>query len=974
MAMTGRLWTMFIAAVLPALLSCVVLVPPVSAQPGGVTDPSPGGGVLTTDPDAIAGPGLGVVTNATALVGSMSVVAPPEAAPVENQPGVWSIIPGLSTNVYSRAGDDLEITISAEMISTGQVQVRALVDLVPAEPSSVIFKSGSQNFDGARSFTFVIRNVKAGPHMVEMLWFTPFGTKARVGDRTLSVNSAASSSGEARLSVRAGDPAIHEMITTVDGWSDIPNLATTFRTDKAGTAVVTFSADAHADRGRFWARAIVDGTVLSDVVFAEAGNGGRRGARSHSFVLPNLRPGSHSARVQWRADRGGEIRMGERTMSVYVAPASTDGGGLVATGQQLAPTVIGSTWIDVPAMSALFTTTAPSSSVSVSFGGEVLIPSKRLFIRAIVNGATARPHDTVLIQGGPKWRATSYTFTVKNLAPGAHRVRIQAMADPGAQARIGDRFLKVVHKRRSGAEFSQLYERLQPTTGIFASLVICFDPKRPGHTPPSFAYLKGMMEGSDGGMSTRAWFREVTHNRVLAGDFTYNGCGDGAWHPAPAGRQGNWYWDNDAFPTMWADAIKAADKTFDFHAFDRNRDNRLTAEELTVIIVRPQKNPDGFNRSVSVSVDGRSTPLQFTVVEVYLSPEMTRVEADKVSNIRRWNVGLLSHELSHYALNAWDLHSCPSNTAPGHASIMDAHSVSSHLDPFHKLKLGHLTADLVELTPLNAREATLRPVETEAEVVLLYNPRNNDGEYFVVENRWPGTQSRPNYDMGLSDGTLAESSLPPAGAVLVWHLFQDFALAQQFKPKGGESCDRGRNSVRKIKALKNPGETIALKWANGDMTGAEIALVDRANPQAARIAIRPAVFRGEEIRTGAGLCLDVHAPEFDTNGGRVQAWACNGMPQQRWTFDRSSGAIRISSGLCLDVHAPDMAVNGGRVQVWACNGQQQQQWTPQADGTLRNGGGLCLDVHAPDQSTNGARVQVWQCNGQTQQRFASPAF
>ncbi len=128
-----------------------------------------------------------------------------------------------------------------------------------------------------------------------------------------------------------------------------------------------------------------------------------------------------------------------------------------------------------------------------------------------------------------------------------------------------------------------------------------------------------------------------------------------------------------------------------------------------------------------------------------------------------------------------------------------------------------------------------------------------------------------------------------------------------------------------------------------------------------------------EIRTGAGLCLDVHAPEIGTNGGRVQVWACNGQPQQRWTYDRVASALRVASGLCLDVRA-GINQNGNSVQVWSCNGQGQQQWTPLKNGALRNAGGLCLDVHAPDQAIDGAPVQVWQCNGAQQQRFTSRAF
>ena len=130
----------------------------------------------------------------------------------------------------------------------------------------------------------------------------------------------------------------------------------------------------------------------------------------------------------------------------------------------------------------------------------------------------------------------------------------------------------------------------------------------------------------------------------------------------------------------------------------------------------------------------------------------------------------------------------------------------------------------------------------------------------------------------------------------------------------------------------------------------------------------------DSIRTGAGLCLDLHASDTAKNGGRIQAWGCNGGANQLWTFDRASRTIRASSGRCLDVDRPQMRTDGGRVQSWDCNGQSQQKWTPMRNGSLRNDGGLCLDVHAPDQHKNGGRVQVWACNGGQQQKFRSGAF
>lgn len=123
------------------------------------------------------------------------------------------------------------------------------------------------------------------------------------------------------------------------------------------------------------------------------------------------------------------------------------------------------------------------------------------------------------------------------------------------------------------------------------------------------------------------------------------------------------------------------------------------------------------------------------------------------------------------------------------------------------------------------------------------------------------------------------------------------------------------------------------------------------------------------IRSGAGKCLDVHAPDQYSNGGRVQVWDCNNSLQQTWKLE--GNAIKSGAGKCLDVHAPDQYNNGAQVQVWDCNGALQQQWRVEGD-TIKSGAGKCLDVHAPDQHNNGARVQVWDCNGSVQQTWIAP--
>lgn len=138
--------------------------------------------------------------------------------------------------------------------------------------------------------------------------------------------------------------------------------------------------------------------------------------------------------------------------------------------------------------------------------------------------------------------------------------------------------------------------------------------------------------------------------------------------------------------------------------------------------------------------------------------------------------------------------------------------------------------------------------------------------------------------------------------------------------------------------------------------------------------VSASVANSEEIRTGAGLCLDAFVHEKHSNGDRVRVWVCNGSDQQRWTYDPAAKSLRVAGGLCLDVTA-GIYQNGNQVQIWRCNGQPQQQWQLRWNDTLSSPGGVfCLDVHAPEQSTNGGRVQIWRCNTSQQQRFTSKGF
>ena len=102
----------------------------------------------------------------------------------------------------------------------------------------------------------------------------------------------------------------------------------------------------------------------------------------------------------------------------------------------------------------------------------------------------------------------------------------------------------------------------------------------------------------------------------------------------------------------------------------------------------------------------------------------------------------------------------------------------------------------------------------------------------------------------------------------------------------------------------------------------------------------------------------------------MQLWGCNGLVNQQWVYDPSSGAIIYGNGgspaqLCLD--AGDMQ-GSTQLKVWGCNNMPQQQWGYDAHMLtlyLRasvTDASTCLDLYAGGLKA-GVVVDAWACNG-----------
>ena len=721
-------------------------------------------------------------------------------------------VPGLSSGVASTEGDNLEIAVSAEMYQKGgSVWFRALVDGEAAEPSDVMFKTGSVEFDGVRSFTFVKKAVKVGQHLVEIQWRT--GTAAKIRDRTLTVYSASPFIGRDHLAVATAPsgPDIEKKNST---YEDIPGMAATLNAPVQGTIAVTFSAEASASSGELMVRALLDGSAFGVTTFCEGGDPNRGGTRSFTFTKSPVSAGTHEVKLQWKSTRG-TCRLGDRTMAASAAHNSAQSTAAVTTSSARILKQAG-VWTDL--QSVPVTALDPVSTLAVTFSADVHSDKGRLFLRVLVDGVPASPGDVTLIQGGTKWRAASHSFIVKNLQAGRHQITVQGMVDPSTRALVRHPSTRALWKRRSGSDFVQPFLGMAPLVRTYRMLVIGFDPMRPGHDRPPFAMIKATFEGAgivisdpvvtlaaakgpgtvDEGPNVRGWLAENSGGVARLGEVRYVGCLDGNWYVAPPARQGNWYWDTGAFEQMWKDALAAADADVNFHSYDSDHNNVLETDDLLVAIVRPQSGPYGTLRRTTAVLDGEPAPLTVPVLDLYLSARPEGFLS---------GVGVSCHELMHLIGGTVDMYGvCPAISA-GYYSIMDAHWQATHLDPFEKMKNGMVQPIAIELTTQQTATVTLPSVERHRQILLLHDVAHAGSEYFIIENRFPGASPFENYDAPLGQG-----------ALVVWQIFEDRNLVETTVV-----CQGDPRFIRRRAVLTKPSQFIDLAWADGSSAGFRVS-------------------------------------------------------------------------------------------------------------------------------------------------------
>ncbi|MFQ5887763.1 MAG: CARDB domain-containing protein [Candidatus Hydrothermarchaeales archaeon] len=473
------------------------------------------------------------------------------------------------------------------------------------------------------------------------------------------------------------------------------------------------------------------------------------------------------------------------------------------------------------------------------------------------------------------------------LSGGDHQVSIEAdFPDPNVVYFEPDRNNNVLVKSIHVLDFTEPFKGVKRVIGKRKVLAILWDPKRPNHTVPSKAKVENTLFGSK--PSVRDYFLENSK-----GQFTIEKAGVLGWYKAKKSADHYWGpWDQEDQPEdrnrngkldpgedlngngeldepngkleadedknkngkleydlnndgwihghteKWAEAIRKADKDFNFAQYDNNPKNGvLDAWELAVYIIIPQNTSFGTRRGAlgkewpkkePLIVDGVKIP---TVIEAYVGYPPDR--------------GLLTHELSHMILNLPDMYydydiakkmkkyDVKSHPYAAHSySMMDV--AKYHLDPFHKLKLGWIKPTIVH----HNGWYTIQDVETHYQAYILYDPNKVSKEYFIVENRWPGN----SYDKGLPDQGLA-----------VWHIIEDPKIYEKINEPYTEPWDWGRRaiSLRRVNGGKPLSDSQALwdgsdpktgydlsdtsspsnlKWQNGQPSGLSIKQIPSASP------------------------------------------------------------------------------------------------------------------------------------------------
>ena len=595
--------------------------------------------------------------------------------------------------------------------------------------------------------------------------------------------------------------------TTVAAWIDVPGLGGTAYVPANGVLTMSLSAESFVtgdDSKRMFVRALVDGVpaLPTDVVFAR---GSLPQSRAVTFGKTGLAPGWHQVKFQWQVDLGAVAHVGDRSIalaaypSTLVAPshpyvAAASGKSLMTISQNFEPLFDLETTIHVPAKG--------NGEVAVIFSGEAESSfNSRLEIVFAVDDVIDPQSTVTLADGQELAQAKTFTFAAKQLAPGVHKLGIYWRVQGAGTATLGDRSIAVMSEVGSIPDLAEALRfaparlnvgdnsvGLEPVVGTRNVLTILWDPHRPDHGEPNepdqtdipVVAVQSTLFGANN--STNDYFQKVSGGR-----FKLNNAGVLGWF-----NNGSVIWEkvSEKLPfcidgyrnrhiAKRADALKQAEKIFNFAQHDRNRDGVLSSSELVIVLIIPQK--VGFGKA-RVQVNDAECDVPKLTLDGVAIPDIV----EWYTNAQSSDFIVAAHELGHQILGLDDIYSTPNVIGAGGMSLMSLtvdgapSEISSHVDPLHKLALGWITPKIVD----HDGDYAIEDVKLGGKVFILPRYRTDPvlpwfgaggEEYYIVENRQENL-------VGLYDAGIADSGIG------VWHVVSG-PKDNGAKPRGLTAAD-----------------------------------------------------------------------------------------------------------------------------------------------------------------------------------------
>ena len=404
------------------------------------------------------------------------------------------------------------------------------------------------------------------------------------------------------------------------------------------------------------------------------------------------------------------------------------------------------------------------------------------------------------------------------------------------------------------SDFTKPYAGVRPVKGTLPVLVVLLRSNDPRDaTSLTVSQVRRDLFGPR--MSVATYFNEVSYgafnikeamitNWLIARDDPSTSVDEASYEYVHAGdseqvlaRKGAWL-------------IRQAQSVFQFAPYDSNHDGLVTIDELSVFWIYPGSSGRGRPTDpATVPVSGLSKGVQLGLLA-------------RAGDQASW--GTIAHELAHQIFRLADLYGLGSYPGVGDGSLMCFEGNGTHLDPWAKIKLGWLKPTVAQADGWY----TLADVETSPSALILYNPLKGRQDYFIVENRWPGSSH--------------ESSLVPKG-LAIWRISER-----------SSSGEWGRKTIDLIWAGGPPPPTPGACPTKDDafFNGADPGTAYAPTPQSAPGRLR--------WRDGSSSDIAVYAVQPASNSMRFYV---DVPPQQR--LDLVAPAVFIAGRTAdLDAYEP----------------------------------------------------------------------